>query len=53
MKERDPRITVIHQLNSGLSIARNEGLKIATGEYIGFVDSGDRIELKMKKKKCV
>ena len=46
-KSRDPRINVIHQQNGGLSHARNEGLKIATGEFIGFVDSDDWIELNM------
>ena len=46
-KERDSRITVIHQQNGGLSVARNEGLKIATGEFIGFVDSDDWIEPNM------
>ena len=43
-QERDPRITVIHQPNGGLSQARNAGLKLATGEFIGFVDSDDWIE---------
>ena len=43
-KEQDPRITVIHQPNGGLSQARNAGLKIATGEFVGFVDSDDWIE---------
>ena len=46
-KSRDPRITVIHQQNSGLSVARNEGLKLATGEFIGFIDSDDWIEPNM------
>ena len=46
-KERDPRITVVHQPNGGLSRARNAGLKIATGEFIGFVDSDDWIEPNM------
>ena len=46
-KERDPRITVIHQPNGGLSRARNAGLKLATGEFIGFVDSDDWIEPNM------
>ena len=44
---KDSRIKVIHQENGGLSHARNEGLKIATGEFIGFVDSDDWIEPNM------
>ena len=40
----DPRILVIHQENKGVSGARNAGLLIATGEYIGFVDGDDRID---------
>lgn len=39
----DNRIKVIHKKNGGLSDARNEGMKIATGELIGFVDSDDWI----------
>ena len=41
---KDSRIKVIHQDNGGLSSARNAGLDIAIGEYIGFVDSDDYIE---------
>lgn len=41
---KDSRIKVIHQANNGQSCARNEGLAIARGEYIGFVDSDDWIE---------
>lgn len=41
---KDKRIRVIHQPNQGLSAARNAGLDIAKGEYIGFVDSDDYIE---------
>ena len=40
---KDSRIRVIHKENGGLSDARNAGLDIATGEYIGFVDSDDYI----------
>lgn len=38
------RIKVIHQANAGLSGARNSALKIATGDYLGFVDGDDFIE---------
>lgn len=42
--ERDERITIINLENSGVSAARNAGLKIARGKYIGFVDSDDWID---------
>lgn len=35
--EQDKRIRVIHQLNSGVSAARNRALSVAHGKYIGFV----------------
>ena len=41
---KDNRIKVIHKINEGVSAARNDGLKIATGDYILFVDSDDYIE---------
>lgn len=39
--KKDARIKVLHIQNGGQSHARNEGLKVATGDYIGFVDGDD------------
>lgn len=47
---QDSRIKVIHKENGGLSSARNAALDIATGEFIGFVDSDDYIAPDMYEK---
>lgn len=45
--KKDNRIMVIHKDNEGVASARNLGMEVATGEYIGFVDSDDWIESDM------
>ncbi len=46
-QKKDKRIKVIHQNNQGVSMARNKGLEMATGDFIGFVDSDDLIAKEM------
>lgn len=48
--QKDRRIKVVHKENGGLSDARNAGLKIAHGAFIGYVDSDDWIEADMYEK---
>lgn len=43
----DKRIKVLHKENGGVADARNEGLAISTGKYIGWVDPDDWIEADM------
>ena len=45
--KKDSRIRVFHKENGGQATARNFGIDIARGEYIGFVDSDDYIEPEM------
>ena len=44
-RRKDNRIIILNQENLGQGIARNLGMKIAKGKYIGFVDSDDWIDL--------
>ncbi|MGN0527796.1 MAG: glycosyltransferase family 2 protein [Eubacterium sp.] len=48
--EKDSRVKVLHKQNGGLMSARQAGLKIAAGEYVGFVDGDDWIEPNMYEK---
>ena len=45
--QRDARVRVIHQSNQGVSAARNAGLRVSAGEYIGFVDPDDWVAPKL------
>lgn len=47
---QDYPVKIINQKNQGLSVARNKGVKHATGEYIIFIDSDDWIEKDLLKK---
>ena len=46
-KNIDKRVLVFDKQNSGVSASRNLGLRVAEGDYIGFVDSDDFIEENM------
>jgi len=41
---QDKRVRIIHKENGGLSSARNAGLRVATGQYVFFLDSDDWID---------
>lgn len=41
---QDSRIRTYHKKNGGASSTRNMGIGLASGEYLGFVDSDDYIE---------
>lgn len=47
MAGEDVRIKVLHKANEGAGMARNAALAIASGEYIGFVDSDDYVAPEM------
>lgn len=44
-QKNDSRIKVLHQENQKQGAARNNGTKLAVGEYIGYVDSDDWVDL--------
>ncbi|MFR4437126.1 MAG: glycosyltransferase [Akkermansia muciniphila] len=51
-RDRDGRVRIIDQKNSGVSVARNSGMEAAVGEYIGFVDPDDMVERNMFQLRC-
>lgn len=50
LAEEDKRVRVFHIKNQGVSNARNVGLENASGEFVTFVDSDDRIDSTMYEK---
>ena len=50
--KRDSRIRVVHKTNGGLSSARNAGIRIATGDYLLFLDSDDYWDSTDAMKEC-
>ncbi|MDB5280357.1 MAG: glycosyl transferase [Ferruginibacter sp.] len=48
--QRDERIILIDSINKGVSAARNAGIKIAKGRFVGFVDADDFVEAAMYEK---
>lgn len=48
--EQYPNFIVIHQPNLGQGPARNSGISLASGKYIGFVDSDDYVDSRMYEK---
>ena len=47
---KDSRISYYYQENEGLASARQTGIELAKGEYIGFIDGDDWIDLEMYEK---
>lgn len=45
--KNDSRIVAVHQKNAGLVAVRNRGIELASGDWIGFVDGDDAIDLDM------
>ena len=53
IEKESERIKVVHQQNGGLSCARNSGIRVATGDYLMFIDSDDFIDRQYVEKHIV
>lgn len=42
-RDKDSRVTVVHQNNKGPAVARNVGIALSSGKYITFIDSDDYV----------
>ena len=42
--KKDPRIVAVHQKNAGLVAVRDNGIELATGEFMAFVDGDDALD---------
>lgn len=52
LENRYPQVKAINQKNQGVSVARNNGMFIANGKYITFVDGDDYVNPEEYKKVC-
>lgn len=43
-RDNDPRVILLVQKNSGVSVARNRGIEASTGKYVQFVDADDTLD---------
>ena len=51
--EKDDRILIINQENQGAGVARNQGIKVAKGNYLSILDADDFFELNMLELMCM
>lgn len=42
--QKDKRIRAFHQMNAGVSVARNKGIDLTSGDFITFIDSDDWVD---------
>lgn len=47
LSEKDARIRILSQSNQGVGAVRNLGVSMATGQYLGFVDGDDWVDVDM------